>query len=94
MASKMVHMRIPEELHLKIQRFCSEFGFQTEQEYIRTAIRKMNEEFEKRELIELLERHKGTVEKIERMSGEEKERFFEEFMKEDNSEIFREYELD
>lgn len=64
MPSKMVHLRIPDELYAKIEDLRSKFGFQTEQEYIRAAIRRMNEELEKKELIELLEKHKGSIEKI------------------------------
>lgn len=54
----------------------------------------MNEEFEKKKLIELLEKHKGSIEKIERMNDGEREAFFEKFVKKDKSEIFRKYGLD
>lgn len=59
-----------------------------------TAIKRMNEEREKKELIELFEKHKGSIESIERMSDEQRETLFGEFEKKDSSEIFRKYGLD
>jgi len=94
MTSKLVHLRIPKELYEPIQKLRSEFGFQTDQEYIRAAIRKMNEELEKKKAIAFLEDHKGTIEKIERMDDEQRKKFFEEFAKKDSSEIFIKYGLD
>jgi len=89
----MVDLPIPEELYAKIEDLRSKFGFQTEQECIRAAIKRMNEELEKKESIELLEKHKGSIEKIERMSDEQREVFFEEFEKKDSSQILRKYGL-
>ena len=94
MTGKMVHLRIPEDLFARLQNLRSEFGFQTDQEYIRTAIRRMNEELEKKKIIAYLEKHKGSIERIERMDDVQREKFFEEFAKKDSSEIFRKYGLD
>lgn len=94
MAGKLVHLRVPKELYARLQKLRSEFGFQTDQEYIRTAIRRMNEELEKKKIIEYLDKHKGSVERIERMDDVQREKFFEEFTKRDSSEIFRKYGLD
>ena len=90
----MVHLRIPEDLFERLQNLRSEFGFQTDQEYIRTAIRKMNDELEKKRIIEYLEKHKGSIERIERMDDLQREKFFQEFSKKESSEIFRKYGLD
>jgi Arc/MetJ-type ribon-helix-helix transcriptional regulator len=94
MTGKMVHLRIPEDLFERLQNLRSEFGFQTNQEYIRAAIRKMNEELEKKKIIEYLEKHKGSIERIERMDDLQREKFFQEFSREESSEIFRKYGLD
>jgi Arc/MetJ-type ribon-helix-helix transcriptional regulator len=94
MTGKMVHLRIPEDLFERLQNLRSEFGFQTNQEYIRAAIRKMNEELEKKKIIEYLEKHKGSIERIERMDDLQREKFFQEFLREESSEIFRKYGLD
>jgi Arc/MetJ-type ribon-helix-helix transcriptional regulator len=93
MTGKMVHLRIPEDLFERLQNLRSEFGFQTNQEYIRAAIRKMNEELEKKKIIEYLEKHKGSIERIERMDDLQREKFFQEFLREESSEIFRKYGL-
>ena len=94
MTGKMVHLRIPEDLFERLQNLRSEFGFQTDQEYIRAAIRKMNDELEKKKIIEYLEKHKGSIERIERMDDLQREKFFQEFSKKESSEIFRKYGLD
>ena len=53
----------------------------------------MNEELKKK-VIAFLKDHKGTIEKIERMDDEQREKFFEEFAEKDGSEIFKKYGLD
>ena len=51
----------------------------------------MNDKSEKK-FIGLLEKRKGTIERIERMSDEEKKIWG--YVKKDSSDIFREYGLD
>jgi len=57
------------------------------------GFKRTNEELEKKKLTESLEKHKGSIEKIERMSDKQREKFFEEFEKKDSSKIFKKYGL-
>ena len=68
--------------------------YSTKTEFIREAIRDKLTNLEKEDIIQKLVKLKGSEKNIKRMTKQERNRFFEEFIKKDTSDIFRKYGLD
>lgn len=68
--------------------------YSTKTEFIREAIRDKLTNLEKEDMIQKLVKLKGSEKNIKRMTKQERNRFFEEFIKKDTSDIFRKYGLD
>lgn len=86
-----VHLRLTKELAESIDGLEKMFGFNSAQEFIRDAIRRRIEEYEKKVLIKKLKDFQGKAKtKTSLMSREE---WFKEYSKKNPSEIFREFNL-
>ena len=93
MTNKLVHLRVSDKLYRDSQEIVRENGFNSIQEFIREAVRKKVEEFQTMMAVRRLEKLKGSVKGIKRMTKEERDKLFEEYVKKNPSEIFRKYNL-
>ena len=86
-----IHLRLTKELAKQISSIEKQFGFNSAQEFIRTAIRNTVDEYEKRQALRGLKKLYGTAKlKKNRLSKKE---WFKEYLKKDPSEIFRKFDL-
>ena len=90
----MVHLRIPDLAYKEAKALANEFGFSNVQEYVRESIRRMNEEYETMVAIRKLEKLKGSVKPIKRMTRKERQAWAEKNIQKDRSDIFRKYGLE
>lgn len=89
-----MHVRVPEKLLQKAESISRENGFSNVQEFFRDSLRKSVEEQEIREKVLALERLKGSVKNIKRMTRKEHDKWFKEvYLKTNPSETFRKYNL-
>lgn len=86
---KMVHLRIPDTLYVESEKYAKEFGFHSLQEYVRNAVRTLNEEYKKKHALYLLEKNYGRGKGTKRMTKEERQAWAEEQIKKDPSDVFR-----
>jgi Arc/MetJ-type ribon-helix-helix transcriptional regulator len=86
-----IHLRLTKELAKQISSIEKQFGFNSAQEFIRTAIRNTIDEYEKRQALRGLKKLYGTAKlKKNRLSKKE---VFERFLKKKPSDTFRKYGL-
>lgn len=88
---KMVHLRVSDVAYRQAGAMAKGFGFGNVQEYIREAVRRMNEEYETTLAIRQLKKLQGSAPPAKRMTREERRKHAEEFIKTDHSDIFRKY---
>lgn len=86
-----VHLRLTKELAESIGFLEKMFGFNSSQEFIRDAIRRRIEEYEKKALIKKLKDFQGKAKQDSPLLS--REEWFKEYSKKNPSEIFREFNL-
>jgi len=86
-----VHLRLTKELAEGVSCLEKMFGFNSAQEFIRDAIRRRIEEYEKKVLIKRLKNFQGKAKQSSPLLS--REEWFKEYSKKNPSEIFREFNL-
>ena len=87
-------MKLEKTFLRDIEKTMKNHRYSTKTEFIREAIRDKLTNLEKEDIIQKLVKLKGSEKNIKRMTKQERNRFFEEFIKKDTSDIFRKYGLD
>lgn len=91
--NKLVHLRISEKLYSEAKNFSKESGFSNVQEFIRNSIRKSVEDYELRKSLKKIESLKGSMPSTTSLTHEERKQIAKKVLSEDQSEIFRELNL-
>jgi Arc/MetJ-type ribon-helix-helix transcriptional regulator len=85
--SEMVHLRVPDKLYKEVEKLVKQMGFRSVQEFIRQAIRDQSYEYQKKLAMIHLRKDFGSLKgKIKRLTEEERDKVFQEFIKEKNLE--------
>ncbi len=97
MANKLIHLRVPDNLYKKAAEISKEGGYRNVQEFTLESIRKTAQEYYRQKALKALDEEFGKYKgKIKRLTKEEREKIFEEFIEEKKRglNIFRKYGFD
>lgn len=97
MASKLIHLRVPDILYKKAKKISKESGYRNVQEFTLESVRDAIQEHYKQQGLKTLDEEFGKYKgKIKRPTKEEREKIFEEFVEEKKRglNLFRKYGLD
>lgn len=93
-SNKLVHLRVPRQLYADSQEIINALGFSNIQEFARDALRRAVHEYKVQAAIRRLEKLKGSVKGIKRLTDEERRQVYLKFIADPNrSDIFRKYGL-
>jgi len=94
MEDSVLHVRMKKPFLESIQKTAKENNFANTSEFTKYSLRKTLDDFELQKSIQKLKKLQGSVKGIKRLSKEELDKAAEEWIKEDHSNIFREFGLD
>jgi hypothetical protein len=93
-SGKMVHLRIPGNVYADLEKAEKSLCFDSVQNLIKDLLRNFVLEMHRKEALEWLEEHKGSVKgPIKPLSSKEREELLKRYLKEDTSDVFRKYGL-
>lgn len=69
-----IHVRIPRNILEEVKEFSNDFGYSSEQEYFREALREKIDKDRKKKIINELWKLKGSAKQIRKMTREDKEK--------------------
>ncbi len=93
--SKLVHLRLPDQLLLDSESIVREGSYSTLSEFIKESLRKAVEGHHRRKALYLLEKNFGRGKgKVKPLTHKEREAAAEELFRTDTSNIFREFGLE